>query len=137
MAFNYEFPYTDPNLYNDDWLLKKMKELVEALQEIEDESSQFWDAYREMTALIEEIESGNFPQSIQNAFRRWMEKNAIDLVGELVKLVWFGINDDGYWVAYIPEGWDDIIFNTTGLDIFLTDYPEYGRLVFSMKIGGM
>lgn len=136
MAFNYEFPYTDPNLYNDDWLLKTMKELAEALKDIEDETSQFWDAYREMLALIDEIESGNFPESIQNAFKKWMSKNAIDLVGELVKLVWFGINDNGYWVAYIPEGWDDIIFNTTGLDIFLTDYPEYGRLVFSMQIGG-
>ena len=136
MAFNYEFPYTDPNLYNDDWLLKKMKELADALNDIEDETSQFWEAYREMLALIEEIESGNFPESIQNAFQTWMQKNAIDLVGELVKLVWFGLNDNGYWVAYIPEGWDDIIFNTTGLDIFLAEYPEYGRLVSSMQVGG-
>ena len=27
MAYNYEYPYTDPNRYNDDWLLNKMKEL--------------------------------------------------------------------------------------------------------------
>lgn len=27
MAFNYEYPYTDPTRHNDDWLLNKMKEL--------------------------------------------------------------------------------------------------------------
>ena len=27
MAYNYEYPYTDPNRYNSDWLLNKMKEL--------------------------------------------------------------------------------------------------------------
>lgn len=27
MAYNYEYPYTDPNRYNADWLLKKMQEL--------------------------------------------------------------------------------------------------------------
>lgn len=135
MAFNYEFPYTDPNLYNDDWLLKKMKELAASIQEILDESSKFWDAYKEFEAMIAAIESGNFPQSIQNAFREWMKKNAIDLVGELVKLVIFGITDDGYWVAYIPEGWDDIIFNTTGLDINIPGY-EYGHLVLSYAVGG-
>lgn len=33
MAFNYEYPYTDPNRYNSDWILNKVKELaVEWLQ---------------------------------------------------------------------------------------------------------
>ena len=27
MAYNYEYPYTDPNRYNVDWLINKMKEL--------------------------------------------------------------------------------------------------------------
>ena len=36
MAFNYEFPYTDPNLYNDDWLLAKMKELIVNLEDLEE-----------------------------------------------------------------------------------------------------
>lgn len=135
MAFNYEFPYTDPNLYNDDWLLKKMKELAANMQDILDESSKFWDAYREFEQLIADIESGNFPLSIREAFANYMRRNAVDLVGELVKLVYFGINDEGYWVAYIPEGWDDILFNTTGLDIVIPGY-EYGHLVLSFTTGG-
>ena len=46
-------------------------------------------------------------------------------------LVFFGLTDSGYFVAYIPDGWDEIIFNTTGLDIQLDLEPEYGHLVLS------
>ena len=38
MAYNYEYPYTDPNRYNADWLLNKMKELEGRLDGILDEA---------------------------------------------------------------------------------------------------
>ena len=135
MAFNYEFPYTDPNLYNDDWLLSKMRELLVKMDDLEAWKTEYQEAYEAFKQMVEDIEAGVFPESIRKAFENWMRKNAISLVGELVKLVFFGINDDGYWVAYIPEGWDDIIFNTTGLDIELAGY-DYGRLVLSFETGG-
>lgn len=49
----------------------------------------------------------------------------------LATMVFFGITDDGYFVAYIPESWDDITFYTTELDIFLPIQPEYGHLVLA------
>ena len=135
MAFNYEFPYTDPNLYNDDWLLNKMKELLAKLKELEDWQKDFEDAYEQLEAMIKAIEAGEFPESIQKAFEKWMQQNAIALVGALVKMVFFGITDDGYFVAYIPEYWDDIIFNTTGYDISVVGY-DFGHLTLSFETGG-
>ena len=38
MAYNYEYPYTDPNRYNDDWLINKMKELEGRLDGIVEET---------------------------------------------------------------------------------------------------
>lgn len=38
MAYNYEYPYTDPNRYNADWLLNKMKELEGRLDGIVEEA---------------------------------------------------------------------------------------------------
>ena len=38
MAYNYEYPYTDPNRYNDDWLLNKMKDLEGRLDGIIEET---------------------------------------------------------------------------------------------------
>ena len=135
MAFNYEFPYTDPNLYNDDWLLSKMRELLAKMDELEAWKAEYEQAYEDFKKLVEDIEAGNFPESIREAFSKWMRENALDLVGELVKMVFFGITNDGYFVAYIPEGWDDIIFNTTGYDIAVAGY-DYGHLTLSFEIGG-
>lgn len=38
MAYNFEYPYTDPNRYNADWLLNKMKELEARLDGIVEET---------------------------------------------------------------------------------------------------
>ena len=49
----------------------------------------------------------------------------------IATMVFFGITDNGYFVAYIPNSWKNITFNTTGLDIELELQPEYGHLVLS------
>lgn len=49
----------------------------------------------------------------------------------LATMIFVEISDAGYIVYHIPNGWDSITFNTTGLDIELTLQPEYGHLVLS------
>lgn len=128
MAYNYEYPYTDPNRYNSDWLLSAVKKVIDAVSSLEDWKKTNEEQYNEIMALYNDIVAGKFPNSVENAFREWMQKNAFDLVGELVKNVFFGLTDTGYFVAYIPESWTDIIFKTTGLDIAIADV-DYGHLV--------
>lgn len=130
MAYNYEFPYTDPNLYNDDWLLKKMKELLTWMENTDEWKNNYEQAYEDFKNMVEDIENGTFPPSIINAFNRYMQTHGLELVGQLVKMVFFGITDDGYFVAYIPEFWDDIIFSTTGYDTPIAGY-DFGHLVLS------
>lgn len=36
MAYNYEYPYVDPNRFNADWLINQMKELTAKMQELEE-----------------------------------------------------------------------------------------------------
>ena len=134
MSF-FEFPHT--RTYDTDlgWLIKKVKELLDCCEQMQDWKAQHEKQYQELKKLYDDIMSGNFPPTVIAAFEKWMQENALDLVGELVKMVFFGITMDGYFVAYIPESWDDIIFGTTGLD----DFPagvEYGHLTLSYEIGG-
>ena len=48
----------------------------------------------------------------------------------LATMIFVEISDAGYFVYYIPENWNDIQFNTTGLDVDIAGY-DYGRLVLS------
>ena len=125
-----KYPYTDFHELNLDWILKTVKELFAAVQQIDSWMDQHQAEYEELKALYDDIIAGNFPDSIKQAFADWMNANALDLVGEMVKLVIFNITDDGYFVAYIPESWDDILFSTTGYDTGLLGY-DYGHLVLS------
>lgn len=48
----------------------------------------------------------------------------------LATMIFVEISDAGYFVYYIPENWEDITFNTTGVDVAIPD-TDYGRLVLS------
>lgn len=136
MAFFNKYPYLDFHELNLDWILRTVKALMNAVDSLDDWRTEHEAEYEELKALYDQIISGNFPDSVKQAFNTWMQQNALDLVGELVKLVIFNITDDGYFVAYIPESWDDIIFGTTGLDEIIPGY-EYGHLILSYDEGGI
>lgn len=134
MSF-FEFPHT--RTYDSDlgWIIKDTKTLDDIVKNILQWIDDTQPTIDDLKNLYNAIMSGNLPEGMKEGIRRWMEVNALNLVGELVKMVFFGITDDGYFIAYIPESWNDIIFGTTGLD----DFPpgvEYGHLTLSFNIGG-
>lgn len=49
----------------------------------------------------------------------------------LATMIFVEISDAGYIVYYIPNNWNSIQFNTTGLDVNVEEQPEYGHLVLS------
>ena len=126
-----EYPYTNLNDLNLDYVFKRIRDLITDVDELKEWRETHEAEYQQLKNLYDQIMSGNFPPTIVNAFERWMRENAVDLVGAMVKNVFFGLTDSGYFVAYVPESWEDIIFNTTGLDIEVALMPEYGHLVLS------
>ena len=129
----FEFPHT--RTYDSDlgWLIKTVKKLTELVDGLEDWKTEHVEEYDQLKALYDAIISGHFPDSITNAFNQWMQTNALTLMGELVHMVFFQITNEGYFVAYIPDSWADIIFNTTGYDISIPDV-DYGHLTLSFNI---
>lgn len=133
LSFFNKYPYTDFHELNLDWVLETVKNLFNAVSTIDGWIDVHQIEYEQLKELYDDIIAGEFPDSIKQAFADWMNANALNLVGELVKMVIFNITDDGYFVAYIPESWSDITFGTTGLDLTLPGY-DYGRLVLSYNI---
>ena len=130
MSF-FEFPHT--RTYDSDlgWIIKQINAFMACCESMKEWKEKHEKEYQELKALYDAILSGNFPPALSNAFQKWMNENALDLVGEMVKCVFFEISLEGYFIAWIPDSWYDIIFNTTGLDITLALMPDYGHLVLS------
>lgn len=124
------FPYTDFHELNLDWILAHFKEFIEEIAGLEAWKTSHEAEYQQLKDLYDDIISGDFPQSMKDALERWVRINGVDIIGELVKMVFFGITMDGYFVAYIPDSWNEITFGTTGFDDFPADV-EYGHLTLS------
>lgn len=124
MAFFNEFPHT--RTYDSDlgWMIKHVKKLLDCCASAEEQLAA-------LMQFMDDIENGDFPEAVVNAFKKWMNDNLLDIVGDLAKQVFFGLTTDGYFVAYIPESWDDIKFNTTEYDIRIAGFEQFGHLVLS------
>lgn len=76
--------------------------------------------YEELEKLI----NGEYIETYVQALAKWIDNNLQVMVARIVKYVWFAIDEEGYFVAYIPDKWDFIDFDTE-LD---PDDEEYGKL---------
>lgn len=78
---------------------------------------------------IEKIKNGDYIEVYVQALANWIDNNLQVMVSKVVKYVWFAINENGYFVAYIPDKWDFIDFNTE-LD---PDNEDYGKLALEWE----
>ena len=83
------------------------------------------ECYEEVQKLI----SGEYIDSYVKALAEWIDNNLQVMVSKIVKYVWFAINEDGYFIAYIPDKWDFVDFDTE-LD---PDDEDYGKLALSWE----
>lgn len=82
-------------------------------------------------AVIEDAESLRKDLTVvQQWINNYDTTYAEDIIAKYIAtMVFFGLTDSGYFVAYIPETWDNIHFGTTGLDVDAPIQPEFGHLV--------
>lgn len=73
---------------------------------------------------VEKLINGEYIETYVQALATWIDNNLQVMVSKLVKYVWFEVNEDGYFVAYIPDTWDFIDFDTE----MNPDNEDYGKL---------
>lgn len=134
--FNNEYPYTDFHELNLSWVLKKIKELLEHMKQIDEWKEEYQETVDKLQKFYDDLIAGRYPPEFVENLKNWISIHGVDIIMNVIKMVFFAINDDGYFVAYVPESWDDIVFGTSGLD----DFPagvDYGHLTLSFKVGGI
>lgn len=78
-----------------------------------------------LKAEFEEFKEHGFEEYYLEQIEAWINANLAQIMHVLIRQVFFGLNEQGYFVAYIPDSWDDIVFDT-GMDYSL---DTYGRLI--------
>ena len=106
--------------------------VVSKLNELIEKYASFDDVVAEIQTAIDALQ-----KQIDEFDTTYIEKLIKD---KLANMIYVWISDAGYFIYYIPESWNDVSFNTTGLDVsneelanngHIANY-EYGRLVLSM-----
>jgi len=127
----FRYPNNSTEVRNLDWIIKHFNEFIESIESIEGWIAQNEKEYNELKKIIEDFNNGKFTDDFIESLKSWIINNVNDLISYAIKNVWFGLTDSGYFIAYIPDSWKDIIFNTIGYDIDVEDSANYGRLVLS------
>lgn len=129
-GFENKYPYTDFHELNLDWVLENVKRIADEHDIIIKDIQKLKDDTENLTEFYSALMTGDFPDDFKASLAAWFQSNSVELFGGLVKFVFFGITDQGYFVAYIPESWEDIQFGTTGYDDIVPDM-DYGHLTLS------
>lgn len=128
MSF-FEFPNT--RTYDSDlgWLIRTVHSHDETLKALDEWAENTALSVKELEDFKKALEDGNLPQGVRDGLFTWATLNMPALIAETIKSVFFTL-ENGYFVAYIPDSWDEITFGTSGLD----DFPvgvDFGHLTLS------
>lgn len=85
---------------------------------------------KDLETQFEKFMESGFDDYYFEQVEKWFAENLDYIFSKTVKQVYFGLNEQGYFVAYIPENWDDIVFDTGmqyGID-------TYGRLILRWDV---
>ena len=85
MAYNYEYPYTDPNRYNADWLLNKMKELEGRLDGILEEALKLTKEYVDTRLSEYQAQIAQIRNEIK-AVSDWTDELSEEIVQQVLRL---------------------------------------------------
>ena len=125
------YPYLNVNDLNLDWIITHFKEFIDEISSLEEWRQTHEVEYAELKAFETQLKNGQLPPKMYDAFREWFDKNALELVGNMVKFITVEVSDAGYIVFKLPSQWKELVFNTTGLDINTPLQPDYGHLTIS------
>nr|DAQ58510.1 MAG TPA: hypothetical protein [Caudoviricetes sp.] len=115
-------------------VVKKLNEIIDSNNELagyvgmnKQDIAQLKEDVELLNSEFEKIKNGKYASLYIEAMKNWIADNLINIVGQIVKFVWFGLSDDGHFVAYIPTSWRFLTFDM----VADPDSPDYGRLLLS------
>lgn len=85
---------------------------------------------KELQESFEKFQESGFFDYYADQLEDWINDNMQWIFQTFCKMLWFGLTDDGYFVAYVPDAWEDVTFDT-GANY---NSDEYGRLILEFYV---
>lgn len=85
---------------------------------------------QKLQAEFEYFKEGGFEEYYEEQLDRWIHENMEDIISKSMRMVFFGLTKNGYFVAYIPDSWKEIIFDTGAV----YNLDTYGRLILRYDV---
>ena len=83
----------------------------------------------ELQESFQKFIDGEYDDYYKDVINKWVQDNLADLISSGVKQVYFGLTDDGYFCAYVPDSWSEISFDTGAV----YGRSDYGRLILRFE----
>lgn len=114
------------------WLACNIKKLIEFVDMLASGLNATDDELEKLYSEFEKFKESGFDDYYAAQIEQWIKDNLGYLFSTFAKQVYFGLTDDGYFCAYIPESWDDITFDTGAV----FGQFDYGRLILRFTADG-
>lgn len=104
---------------------EQLNKTMEATDSVNSDLQQLYDFVVQLQLVMEQFMEDGFDDYYKNQVAQWMADNLKWIFDHLIRNVYFGLTQDGYFCAYIPASWAWVQFDT------IMDYsdPNYGHLV--------
>lgn len=115
---------------------QELQELCKRLHLLYDYASQLGALTTEQGEQIKQL-IGQFQKFIESGFddyyreqiQAWIDEHFREIIERGMKQVYFGLTDDGYFCAYVPDSWSEISFDTGAV----FGRSDYGRLILRFE----
>lgn len=86
----------------------------------------------ELKELFRKFQESGFKDYYKEQVERWISEHLDFIYENTMKQVYFGLTEDGYFCAYVPDGWRDVRFDTG----MVYGRSDYGRLILRYDVEG-
>ena len=109
-----------------------INQVIDELNNHGDAITELQDAVNKLQCDFEKFKESGFDDYYAAQIDKWIRDNAAYIFSIIGKQVWFGLTSTGYFCAYVPDGWQDIEFDTGAV----YGAPSYGRLILRYNVDG-
>lgn len=92
------------------YLSREYDKLIHFVDTLTDNENETRDAVNKLTQLFHEFQENGFNEYYEQQIYQWVQDNMENIISQAIKMVFFELTDDGYFVAYC---WSCIRLTTT------------------------